>query len=74
MITPLEEEVISIIKRDNAEKDMGIGTLLAMREYKLQDEVQEYLKKNPDTSFKDLDDFVFSFVPDVEITDDDEEE
>lgn len=74
MLTDLQKKVAEIGKRENAEKEMIIIAVLAISEYGLQEEVQDYLDKNPDTSFKDLVDFIISLCPPIEIVDDDEEE
>ena len=68
-LTPLDIQVAMIGKRDHAEKGIIICAVLAISEYGLEENVQEYLEKYPDTSFVDLDAYIISLCPPIEIVD-----
>lgn len=71
-ITDVEEQIISIANRDKPDKGVVICNLLAIREYDLANDVQNYLDGNPDCTFMELDEFITSLCPPLEIVDDDE--
>ena len=72
VLTEIEQSVVDLWRMSDAGNDLLIGTVLAMREYGLEEQVKDYLDNNPDASYETLDDFVMSQFPDVEIVDDDE--
>ena len=72
VLTNIEQSVVDLWRMSDAGNDLLIGTVLAMREYGLEDQVRDFLDNNPDASYEALDDFVMSQFPDVEIVDDDE--
>ena len=72
VLTEIEQSVVDLWRMSDAGNDLLIGTVLAMREYGLEDQVKDYLENNPDASYEAVDDFVMSQFPDVEIVDDDE--
>ncbi|MBQ5999905.1 MAG: hypothetical protein IJL15_00015 [Clostridia bacterium] len=72
VLTDLEDQIIEIGKRDNIEKGIIICAILALNNHSLEHDVQEYLDRHPDTSFMDLDDYIISLCPPLEIVDDEE--
>ena len=72
VLTNIEQSVVDLWRMSDAGNDLLIGTVLAMREYGLEDQVRDFLDNNPDASYEALDNFVMSQFPDVEIVDDDE--
>ena len=72
VLTELDERIIKIGMRDEVENRLIIITVLGVREYGLQDETEAYLKEHPDTTFMELNRFVISVSPPLEIVDDDE--
>ena len=72
VLTEIEQSVVDLWRMSDAGNDLLIGTVLAMREYGLENQVKDYLDNNPDASYEALDAFVMSLFPDDEIVDDDE--
>ena len=72
VLTNIEQSVVDLWRMSDAGNDLLIGTVLAMREYGLEDQVRDFLDNNPDASYEALDAFVMSLFPDDEIVDDDE--
>lgn len=72
VLSELDKRVIGIGKRDSAEDGLVICAVLALSEYELEEDVQEYLEQHPDTTFEELDKFIISLCPPLEIVDDDE--
>lgn len=71
-LTPLEKEILKIANRDKPDKGLVIGAVLAIREYTLEEDVQDYLDNHPNISFMVLDEFITSLCPPLEIVDDEE--
>lgn len=69
-LTTLDRQILKIAKRDMpTDKGLIIGAILAVREYDLEEDVQKYLEKYPDTSFMNLDAYITSLCPPIEIVD-----
>ena len=68
----IEDEVLRIRKRDGGQMDLFVGTMLAIGEYGLEDDVWEYLKGHPTATFNELERFISELCPPIEIVDDDE--
>jgi hypothetical protein len=71
-LTTLDMQIASVGKKDSAEKGLIICAVLAVHEYGLEEDIQEYLDQNPNISFADLDDYIISLCPPLEIVDDEE--
>ena len=75
VLTELDKRILQIGERDGIreyDKILMIGAVLAIHEYGLEKDVQDYLDKNPNASFMELDDYIISLCPPLEIVDDDE--
>ena len=71
-LTELDKSIINLWKSSDTEKEMLICNCLAVREYCLEADVQAFLDGHPDVTFMELDDFITSLCPPLEIVDDDE--
>ena len=71
-LTDLDERIIEISKRDQGERDLCLICVLVIHKYDLEEDVREYLADHPHASFDEIDRFVASLCPDVEIVDDED--
>ena len=71
-LTTLDKSIIKLWKSSDMEKEMLICNCLAIREYSLEEDVQSFIDNHPDITFMELDDFITSLCPPLEIVDDDE--
>lgn len=71
-LTTLDKSIIKLWKSSDTEKEMLICNCLAIREYGLEEDVQAFIDSHPDVTFMELDDFITSLCPPLEIVDDDE--
>ena len=72
VLTGLEESIVDVWKTSDAENGLLVCCVLAVREYGLEEDVQAFLDGHPDVTFMELDDFITSLCPPLEIVDDDE--
>ena len=72
VLTKLDESIIELWKSSDTEKEMLICNCLAVREYGLEEDVQAFLDSHPDITFMELDEYITSLCPPIEIVDDDE--
>lgn len=72
VLTELEESIVDVWKTSDAENGLLVCCVLAVREYGLEEDVQAFLDGHPDVTFMELDDFITSLCPPLEIVDDDE--
>ena len=72
VLTELDKSIADVWKASDIEKGLLICCVLAVHEYGLEEDVQDYLDSHPDISFMELDDFITSLCPPLEIVDDDE--
>ena len=72
ILTELDEAICALWGQSNVERELLIVDVLAMHEYGVEDQVQEFLDSTPDATFMDVDNFIDSITPSVEIVDDDE--
>ena len=71
-LSKVDKSIIALWKSSDSEKEMLISICLVVREYELEDAVQDYLDSNPDASFIEAVKYITSLCPPVEIVDDDE--
>ena len=72
VLTDLEESIVDVWKTSDAENGLLVCCVLAVREYGLEEDVQAFLDSHPDVTFMELDDYIVSLCPPLEIVDDDE--
>ena len=71
-LTALDTSIIKLWKSSDTEKEMLICNCLAIREYALEEDVQAFLDSHPGVTFMELDNYITSLCPPLEIVDDDE--
>ena len=72
VLTELEESIVNVWKTSDAENGLLVCCVLAVREYGLENDVQDFLDSHPGISFMELDEYITSLCPPIEIVDDDE--
>lgn len=71
-LSETDETIIDLSKRDGIEKDLCLGTILAIHEYDLENEARNYLSTHLSAGFWDIDKYIMSLCPPLEIVDDEE--
>ena len=72
VLTETDRAIYELWKTADVERELLIVDALSIHEYDLEDKVREYLCNNPDATFMDVDEFIASLCPPLEIVDDDE--
>ena len=75
VLSPAQYQIYLIGKRDGIyehDKGLVIIAVLSISEYDLEEDVEIYLDEHPDATFMELDDYIVSLCPPLEIVDDDE--
>ena len=72
VLTETDRAIYELWKTADVERELLIVDALSIHEYDLEDKVREYLCNNPDATFMDVDEFIESLCPPLEIVDDEE--
>ena len=72
VLSELEESIVDVWKTSDAENGLLVCNVLAVREYGLEKDVKDFLDSHPNISFMELDEYITSLCPPIEIVDDED--